>query len=52
MVEDLTQVNSKLDSVIEVLEAMQKNQKQTAEALSMLTEELVKLQKIVEQTVK
>ncbi len=52
MAVSLDELNSKFDFVIEALEEMQKNQKQTAEALSMLTEELAKLQKIVEETVK
>ena len=52
MVDDLSQLNSKLDSIIDVLQQMEKNQKETTETLSLLTEELAKLQKIVEQTVK
>lgn len=52
MAEDLKILNDKLDSIIDALQQMEKNQKETTEALSLLIEELAKLQKIVEQTVK
>lgn len=48
----LGEISEKLNSLIEAVEAMQKVQRGTTETMSMLTEELVKLQKIVQDAVK
>ncbi len=48
----LTKLNAKLDSIVDAILEMEKSQKQTAETMSMLTEEFIKLQKIVSQMVK
>ncbi len=52
MTEDVKEINAKIDSLIEAVEELQKSQKETTEAMAMLTEELQKMQKIVEQAVK
>ncbi|MBI4406685.1 hypothetical protein HY571_02110 [Candidatus Micrarchaeota archaeon] len=52
MTEDSNQLTVKMDSLLEAVEQLQKSQEKTTEALSMLAEELSKLQKILEQTVK
>ena len=52
MAEDLKVLNDKLNSILDALAELQKSQKETAEGLAMLTEEMIKLQKIVEQLVK
>ncbi len=44
---ELDALNKKVNELIDAVEEMQKNQKETTEAIAMLTDELIKLQRIV-----